>query len=303
MGQESSVAEGTPWNGGWPSSQMTSASNPPPPPAPHQQAAVSPASDFLMGLELPSPVSATCHVERGRTSDGARGALLAQSTARPAWAQRPPLSALGSKNEPLAPLMHRQCAPPGMQSAHHFANDHTAVSASSNNVPFSIRSSAPLFGSLPRMGSSLSLEGRSGRMLSAGIHGAASQSGGRFASGWPDSSEAPTGVNLSARASGTSINPIGRTAVATAPGGRGEVAAAASSRGLVSAVDDWLDSLEAKPSTTKAKKDAKKDLLTSVAPRSMVNVFGSAASGRTSLSQPVPPPLPPAPRARGPFGV
>ena len=135
-----------------------------------------------MGLELPSPVSATCHVERGRTSDGARGALLAQSTARPAWAQRPPLSALGSKNEPLAPLMHRQCAPPGMQSAHHFAHDHTAVSASSNNVPFSIRSSAPLFGSLPGMGSGLSLEGRSGRMLSAGIHGAASQSGGRFAS-------------------------------------------------------------------------------------------------------------------------
>ena len=44
MGQESSVAEGTPWNGGWPSSQMTSASNPPPPPAPHQQAAVSPGA-------------------------------------------------------------------------------------------------------------------------------------------------------------------------------------------------------------------------------------------------------------------
>jgi len=300
MGQQASVAEGTPRNGGWSSSQTTSASNPRPP-VPHQ-AATSPASDFLMGLELPSPASASiCHVERDRASDGARGALLAQSTARPAWAPRPPLSALSSKNEPLAPLMQRHCAPPGVQSAHHFANDHAAVSASSNNVPISVRSSAPLlFGSLPRMGSTLSLEGRSGRMLSAGIHGAASQSGGRFPSGWPDSSDAPTGVKLSARASGASINPIGRTAVAAAPGGRGEVAAAPSSRGLVSAVDDWLDSLEAKPPATKTKKDAKKDVHTSVAPRSMVNVFGSAASGRTPLSQPVDTP---APRTRGPFGI
>ena len=188
------------------------------------------ASDEAMALD-----EATLAVLKPSTQDdalvaeGARGALLAQRTARPAWAQRPSLSALGSRNEPLrlrcctdsvrlCATRHANGTPFRKRPRHclstcHSPSDHRlrcsarcqgwAVDSASRVVVegCSVLDSMVLLvrvgdasGSLrppsalpqpflsPPSALPQSFLGHSGRMLSAEIHGATSQSGGRFAS-------------------------------------------------------------------------------------------------------------------------